>query len=283
MNIGSALTILTEQDRFRVRRPVRIVRADDAALPAAPSTELAPLVQSMEIFGAWPVQSHAPSMQFVSQVGSGGAVTSIEYANVSGVQGCFIYPSAWPIEASDLAFFLEGISGSPFFRCAHGLSFQATGIHAFEELDSTLSSQAAREADRALQQLSGELGRTVSNRLHELIALAQEEDSPGSLPSPQSFRALVDFLDQNRTFLKPGITLDDEGIVWAEWRRSGDCLATLRFQADGTIRWVMATPAPLRSSGRVTWRGDGGAEEVRAAIDARPALSWISRRSAVAA
>jgi hypothetical protein len=150
---------------------------------------------------------------------------------------------------------------------------------AFSTVDESLSRDAKAEADRALEQLSGDLGKLVSSRLHQLIDLALEEGSPASLPSAQSFRALVDFFVQNRTLRKPGLTLDDEGLVWAEWRKSPDCLVALRFLADGTIRWVIISPAPLRRSGRVVWRGDGGAEDVRSAIDARPAVHWIIRRA----
>jgi hypothetical protein len=149
----------------------------------------------------------------------------------------------------------------------------------FATVDEELTTEAAREADRALEQLSAELGHAVSDRLHELIALARENESPETLPSPQSFRSLVDFLVRNREIRKPGLALDDEGILWAEWRRGPDCFAALRFLADGNIRWTIVTPAPMRKSGRVTWHGDGGADDVRSAIDARRALAWIVRRA----
>jgi hypothetical protein len=154
---------------------------------------------------------------------------------------------------------------------------------AFSAVDESLSRDAKAEADRALEQLSGDLGKLVSARLHQLIGLALEEGSPASSPSAQSFRALVDFFVQNRTLRKPALTLDDEGLVWAEWRKSPDCLVALRFLADGTIRWVISSPAPLRRSGRVVWRGDGGAEDVRSAIDARPAVHWIFLRAGLVA
>jgi hypothetical protein len=260
MNIGSPLTLPTSE------------RRDLASAASSVATGAANVPQSVA------GNQIVLAMPDVTQFTGLGASAIVVRDYVSSVRldyytaGLGISPttafSEWPVSGQfyDLAALLSGLLPS-----------------AFSAVDESLARDAKAEADRALEQLSGDLGKSVSSRLHQLIGLALEDGSPASLPSAQSFRALVDFFVQNRTLRKPALTLDDEGLVWAEWRKSPDCLVALRFLADGTIRWVISSPAPLRRSGRVVWRGDGGAEDVRSAIDARPAVHWIFLRASLVA
>ena len=62
------------------------------------------------------------------------------------------------------------------------------------------------------------------------------------LPSPESFRRLLSFLEVNSVLRYPSIFLNRYGLFTAPWRPEKRKLASLVFHADDSVNWLVFSP-----------------------------------------
>jgi hypothetical protein len=146
----------------------------------------------------------------------------------------------------------------------------------FAQIDDERERRATLEANRALSVLPPELGKRVQRRLREFITIAHDEGLETAGPSPDSVRAVISFLagmSADISVRTPSITLDSNGLVVCEWRKSKDESAVLRFLGDGLIGCALTTPAVGRRAYPNTWFAIVSAEELRSTM--RVKRAWL--------
>jgi hypothetical protein len=153
-----------------------------------------------------------------------------------------------------------------------GTSFSITQIDSttygsvFTQIDDDRERRAISEADRAVSVLPLELGKRIQRRLREFITIARDEGLETAGPSPDSARAVVNFLASMSADISvqaPSITLDSNGLVMCEWRKSRAESAVLRFLRDGSVGCALTTPAAGRRGRPNTWFAIVSSEELR--------------------
>ena len=76
----------------------------------------------------------------------------------------------------------------------------------------------------------------IRKRISVLIDPA-EWDIEDELPSPESFRKLLSFLEVHSVLRYPSIFLNRYGLFTASWRPEKRKLASLVFHADNSVNW----------------------------------------------
>jgi hypothetical protein len=144
-----------------------------------------------------------------------------------------------------------------------------------EEFDRLRASEAFHQAHRARRALPSHLAVAISERLIELTEIAISEQPDVALPSPESYRTLTSFLAANPSNIAPQLSVDEDGFVWARWRKSHSCYATLRCYPDGIINFTLVSADPKRPNTVLPVYGSATIGSTKAHIDAQPGLAWI--------
>ena len=178
-------------------------------------------------------------------------------------------PVPLPEVSADKSYLTISGAGSPAYSLSGNVLAvqidQSCRPSAFEQIDRDRERRTRDEAERARKELSGEPGERVWLRIHQLMAIAQEEGPEVAGPAPDSVRAAVSFLAalvaSGVRLRVPSMTLDSLGTVFCEWRGSAGPVTVLRFLGDGSIGCALTS----YTQGRTTpdrWFGIASAEEV---------------------
>lgn len=110
--------------------------------------------------------------------------------------------------------------------------------------------EAVATAHLAIDDPSNGLTRDVSlcTRLHELVAMAQEEYPETGIPSPTAIGALGRLLAESAGTLRaPSISLLPSGALWLGWRSDG-ARAGMALFPDGSASLGLVLPGTVRKS-----------------------------------
>ncbi len=109
-----------------------------------------------------------------------------------------------------------------------------------------------------------------------------EWDFEDELPSPESFRRLLSFLEANSVLRYPSIFLNRYGLFTASWRPEKRKLASLVFHADNSVNWLVFSPREDDETDMIETAGRTSLNTVLKEVGKHGALSWMQRPTLLA-
>ena len=102
------------------------------------------------------------------------------------------------------------------------------------------------------------------------------------LPSPESFRRLLSFLEVHSVLRYPSIFLNRYGLFTASWRPEKRKLASLVFHADNSVNWLVFSPREDDETDVIETAGRASFNTVLEEVGKHGALSWMRRPTLLA-
>lgn len=136
----------------------------------------------------------------------------------------------------------------------------------------------------ALQAYRSLLPIVMYDRIENRIATLHDPDEWGDqdlLPDTQSFVSMLKFLCQNRSLKIPSISINRHGFFSASWRPSRTKLASLVFQPNGHVSWLVFVPQRNDDEDAEEAAGVATAERTIEILDNFDALHWMTKTSPI--
>lgn len=120
---------------------------------------------------------------------------------------------------------------------------------------------------------------TYERLLKRLDAIIDPEDwdQDDELPSIQSFKKLIVFLENNPEFRYPSVFINSRGLFTASWRPEKRRLASLVFQPSNDVNWLVFLPRKDDPEDVIEIAGRVPFEDVLIEVSKHGALEWMRK------
>lgn len=165
-------------------------------------------------------------------------------------------------------------------------SVPASRLHLHESDDHrSVLRVAVQDLNNILSVFRNRLPNNMCDQIRKRISVLIDPadwDIEDELPSPESFRRLLSFLEVHSVLRYPSIFLNRYGLFTASWRPEKRKLASLVFHTDNSVNWLVFSPREDDETDVTETAGRASFNTVLQEVGKHGALSWMRRPTLIA-